>query len=139
MSIFVDTSALLALLDADQPHHAEVIDAWSRSIDQAERLFTSNYVLVESYALIQRRLGLEALRAFSDVLVPALTPLWVDEALHEAALAALFAANRRKLSLVDCASFELMRRYRLRAALALDHDFARQGFAVLPEDLTAAG
>ena len=132
MSIFVDTSALIAFLDADQPRHAEVIDTWDRAIADGKALFTSNYVLVESFALVQRRLGLEALRALADVLVPMLRVLWVDEELHAAAVASLFTAGRRKLSLVDCTSFELMRRRGLAEALALDDDFARQGFRRLP-------
>ena len=132
MSLFVDTSALLAFLDADQPRHAEVIDAWDRAVGEERRLFTSNYVMVESFALVQRRLGLEALRALADILVPMLRPLWIDETLHAAAVAAVFAAGRRKLSLVDCTSFELMRRHGLTEAFALDEDFARQGFGLLP-------
>ena len=132
MSIFVDTSALVAFLDADQPWHAEVIDTWDRAVADEKALFTSNYVLVESFALVQRRLGLEALRALADVLVPMLRPLWIDEELHAATVASLFAAGRRKLSLVDCTSFELMRRRGLTDALALDDDFARQGFRLLP-------
>ena len=132
MSVFADTSALLAFLDADQPRHADVIDAWDRLIDGERRLFTSNYVLVESFALVQRRLGLEALRALADVIVPMMQPLWIDEELHAAAVAALFATGRRRLSLVDCASFELMRRRGLTEAFALDDDFARQGFRLLP-------
>ena len=133
MSLFVDTSALLAFLDADQPRHVEVIGAWEGVIADNRTLFTSNYVLVESFALVQRRLGLGALRALADILVPMLRPLWIDEELHAAGVASLFAARRRKLSLVDCTSFELMRRHGLREALALDDDFARQGFRLLPE------
>ena len=137
MSVFVDTSALLAFLDADQPQHADVIDAWEQAVVEERHFFTSNYVLVESFALVQRRLGLEALRALAGVLVPVLRPLWIDEALHEAAVAALFAASRRRLSLVDCTSFELMRRHGLTEALALDDDFARQGFTLLPVPASA--
>ena len=132
MSVFVDTSALIAILDADQPQHEEVIDAWERSAVGMRSMFTSNYVLVESFALVQRRLGLEALRALADILLPMLRPLWVDEELHAAAVAALFTAGRRRLSLVDCASFELMRRHGLTRALALDDDFSEQGFQLVP-------
>ena len=133
MSLFVDTSALLTFLDADQPRHADVIDTWNRAVAEERPLVTSNYVLVESFALVQRRLGVEPLRAMADILVPMLRPLWVDEGLHAAGVAALLAANRRRLSLVDCTSFELMRRHGLTDALALDADFARQGFRLLPE------
>ena len=133
MSLFVDTSALLAFLDADQPRHADVIDTWYDAVTEGTTLTTSNYVLVESFALVQRRLGLEPLRALSDILVPMLRPIWIDEELHAAAVAALLAANRRRLSLVDCTSFGLMRRHGITDALALDDDFTRQGFRLLPQ------
>ena len=134
MSLFVDTSALYAILDGDEPRHSEVVAAWQTVTDDDRILFTSNYVLVETFALVQRRLGLEAIRGFTDVFVPLLQPVWIDEELHAAAVASLFAAAQRRLSLVDCTSFELMRRHGLTDALALDEDFARQGFNLLPGD-----
>ena len=133
MSLFVDTSALLAIVDADQLAHREVARVWHELLDRDRVLFTSNYVLVETFALAQRRLGFGATRDLANVLVPLLQPLWVDEAVHAAAVASLIAAGRRQLSLVDCASFELMRRNGLTEALALDRDFAEQGFELLPE------
>lgn len=42
------------------------------------------------------------------------------------------AAKRRRLSLVDCVSFALMRRDDIRAAFAFDRDFEEEGFAVVP-------
>ena len=132
MSLFIDTSALYALLDGDEPRHSDVVAAWQSVTDNGRVLFTSNYVLVETFALVQRRLGLEAVHALADVFVPLLQPVWVDEELHAAAVASLMTAARRRLSLVDCASFELMRRLGLTDVLALDTDFARQGFKLLP-------
>jgi predicted nucleic acid-binding protein len=132
MSLFVDTSALLAFLDRDQPRHQEVLDAWEGAVRDRRVLFTSNYVLVETFALVQRRLGLEALRGFASVLVPMLQVVWIDEQAHASAASALFTAGRRNLSLVDCTSFESMRRLGLTQVLALDEDFARQGFELLP-------
>lgn len=132
MSLFIDTSALYALLDGDEPRHSEVVAAWRAVTDDERVLFTSNYVLVETFALVQRRLGLEAVHGFADAFVPLLQPVWIDEELHAAAVASLFTAARRRLSLVDCASFELMRRLGLSDVLALDTDFARQGFNLLP-------
>ena len=132
MKLFVDTSALLAYLDADQPRQADVVEAWNTATAKERTFVTSNYVLVETYALVQRRLGLQALRALADILLPLLQTTWVDEELHAAATAALFTAGRRRLSLVDCTSFEIMRRHGIREVLALDDDFARQGFSLLP-------
>ena len=132
MSLFIDTSALYVLLDGDEPRHADVVAAWRIVTDNGRILFTSNYVLVETFALVQRRLGLDAVHALAEVFVPLLQSVWVDEELHAAAVASLFTAARRHLSLVDCTSFELMRRLGLTDVLALDTDFARQGFNLLP-------
>ena len=133
MSLFVDTSAIVAIVDAGQDRHADAAAAWEVALESGRALYTSNYVLVETFALVQRRLGLAACREVSTALVPLLSPLWVDENLHEIALAAVFAADSRSLSLVDCTSFEIMRRHGLEEALTLDRDFARQGFRVAPD------
>ena len=132
MKLFVDTSAVLAFLDADQPRHLDVVEAWQQAMADNCSLVTSNYVLVETHALVQRRLGLDAVRALANDMLPLLDTLWIDEDVHAAGMAALVTADQRRLSLVDCTSFELMRRHGIRNALALDNDFARQGFGLLP-------
>ena len=90
-----------------------------------------NYVLVETIALTQRRLGLGAVRALRDELFPILTVEWVEASLHAEAFAALVASGRRAVSLVDHVSFELMRRRGIRRALAVDRHFASEGFELL--------
>jgi predicted nucleic acid-binding protein len=132
MTTFVDTSALLALLDADEAHHQPSAAVWRDLLEHDEWLVTSNYVLVEAYALVQRRLGMDAVRVLSRHFVPMMEVDWLDEKTHEAAVAALLTAGRRNLSLVDCSSFELMRRRGLVRAFALASDFAEQGFEVVP-------
>ena len=96
----------------------------------ARNVLTSNYILVESSALVQHRLGLEALRVFFDDVIPVLNVHWISEHEHRAAMAALVVASRRKLSLVDCTSFEVMRRLGLSNAYAFDRHFIEQGFDV---------
>ena len=128
MTTFVDTSALLALLDGDQPRHNEALAAWTRLADANSHLVTSNYVLLETIAVAQRRLGLDAVRAFVRDVLPAVETVYVDDEIQQAAIGALLAAGRRQLSLVDCASFEIMRRHRIDRALAYDAHFDEQGF-----------
>jgi predicted nucleic acid-binding protein len=128
MNIFVDTSALLALLDADDLHHAQASSSWDLALAAGAALLTSNYVLVEALAVIQRRLGVDAVAALIDEVMPAFDVEWVTAEDHSAAVAALLAARRRDLSLVDCTSFLLMRRLGLVHAFAFDRHFAEQGF-----------
>jgi predicted nucleic acid-binding protein len=133
VTTFVDTSAFLALLDADQPEHAAAASVWRTLLQDDEPLLTNSYVLVETYALVQRRLGIEAVRVFARDFAPLVEVDWIDAELHGAGLAALLTANRRQLSLVDCMSFEVMRRRGLARAFALDADFVEQGFDVVPQ------
>lgn len=128
---FVDTSALLAFLDRDAARHGEVTEAFARLL-RGRGAVTHNYVLVETEALARRRLGARVSRRFLEQVVPVLETVWIDADLHAAAVAAQLRALRRRSSLVDQVSFELMRRRSLRAALSLDADFEREGFTILP-------
>jgi predicted nucleic acid-binding protein len=129
---FVDTSALLALLDADDEHHEEAVRGWQALAEIEAPLATSNYVMLESVAVAQRRLGLGAVRALVNELAPLMNIVFVDEAVHGAGVTALLVAGRRDLSLVDCTSFEVVRRAGLRHAFAYDVHFSEQGLG-LPE------
>ena len=132
MALFVETSALFAVFDADDQNHARARAVWVEVLGRRELLITTNYVVVESFALAQRRLGLDAVRALHTDVLPVLRVEWVDRPLHEAGVAALLTAGRRGLSLVDCVSFEVMRRLGLQTAFAFDQDFAEQGFQCVP-------
>lgn len=132
MSTFVDTSALLAVLDADDAQHARATRAWYELLDSGQPLVTTSYVLVETTALAQARLGLGATHLLNEDVVPVLGVTWVDEGLHRTAMTALLTARRRDLSLVDCVSFEAMRRLGAGRAFAFDRHFRQQGFALVP-------
>jgi len=131
VAVFIDTSAFFAVLDADDVNHTAAGRIWKNLIDHREELVCSNYILIECFALLQRRLGFEAARVFQADVVGVLQVRWVDEPLHAAGVSALLTAGRRQLSLVDCVSFELMRRLGLTAVFAFDQDFADQGFSCL--------
>jgi uncharacterized protein len=127
---FVDTSALLAFLDRDATRHEEVV-ASSIELFRERCALTHNYVVIETEALARRRLGTNvALRLLEDV-VPVLEIVWVDAVLHEAAVTAHLRSLRRRSTLVDHVSFELMRRRGISSVLALDLDFAREGFDLI--------
>lgn len=82
--------------------------------------------------MVQSRLGLDALRVFTDDIVPVLHVHWVGRAEHDAGVAAALTSGCKRVSLVDCVSFAVMRELGLRQALTLDGHFAEQGFGVRP-------
>lgn len=124
--IFVDTSALLALLDEDDRFHRDAAETL-RAIGPAAELVTHNYVHVEALALARRRLGGAAVGRLVSDLLPRLATIWVDEALHGVALAAV-STGTGSISLVDRVSLEVMRREGIDQAFAFDADFEAQGF-----------
>jgi uncharacterized protein len=132
VSVFVDTSAFFAVLDADDANHDAARTAWNRLLAEREDLHTTNYVIVEISALLQSRLGLEALREFATDVLPIVDVHVVDEGQHHSAFHALLVASRRRLSLVDCASFECMRRAGLDRVFCFDPHFTEQGFTTVP-------
>ena len=132
MTVFADTSALYALLVRTEEGHAEVAAAFSRLLQGRRPLVTSNYVLLETAALLQRRIGLPAVRDLDERIVPLLTVRWITEPLHRRAMDRLIRADRRGVSLVDCTSFEVMEAEAITEAFALDRDFAAAGFRLVP-------
>lgn len=132
MTTFVDTSALYALLDADDANHGRAAGWLSGGSDAADELVTHSYVVVETAALVHRRLGPPAVRTLFDAFIPALSVVHVDGGLHERAVAAYLAALRRRCSFVDWVSFQLLRDARLDRAFAFDRDFTAEGFVVVP-------
>lgn len=128
---FVDTSAMLAFLDRDAAQHAPVVESLATILAE-RRGVTHNYVVIEAEALAHRRLGGAVARRLLEDVIPLLEVAWIEPEVHTAAVVAHLRALRRRSSLVDHVSFELMRRRGLQVALALDRDFATAGFTLLP-------
>jgi uncharacterized protein len=127
---FVDSTSLYAFLDGADRFNARAVEHW-RALLGTDDLVTHNYVLIETSALLQARIGTKPVRALHDEIVPALTVHWVDRTLHEQAVHAVTATDRRVVSLVDRTSFILMRRLGVTRAFAFDPHFAEEGFEVV--------
>ncbi len=132
MTVFIDTSAFVALMNADDRMNPAAQDTLEELFSSDAVLFTSNYVLLETSALIQCRLGMEALNAFHADILPLVVVKWVDESIHRTGMNTVLAAGRKQLSLVDCVSFDVMRTRGITSAFTFDQHFAEQGFVCIP-------
>lgn len=129
--VFVDTSALFALLvETDENHEAARTTAPSLR-DQDAGLVTSSFVVLETITLLQSRVGVAAVRIFHRDLLPLLKVAWIDEDLLHRAMSALLASSRRRISITDWSSITLMRERGIVHAFAFDDDLARQGFELV--------
>jgi predicted nucleic acid-binding protein len=126
--VFVDTSAILALLLATDDRHRFAKKALNKLSARQAVLVTTSYVLVETYALLARRIGIAAVRNFREDFAPLLDVIWVDRDLHERALDLLIQRSSSRLSLVDATSFLAARGEKIDDVFAYDRDFEKEGF-----------
>jgi len=133
MKIFIDTAAFLAVLNANDRFHLPARRTWGEILSSESSLSSSNYVILETTALLQGRFGMEAVRLFESDILAVVDIVWVDETIHNRGMSALLAANRRDLSLVDCTSFEILRQTDQDEIFTFDPHFRQQGFKVIPE------
>jgi uncharacterized protein len=130
--IYIDTSAFLALIHSDDFNHELAMATWRRLIDDEQKLICNNYVIVETIALIQRRVGLSAVAILHNDILPLIEIDWINEELHNTIVKSVLKANRRQISLVDSSSFSTMQRHDIQTAFAFDSHFQERGFQVIP-------
>ena len=129
--VFVDTSALFALLVETDENHEAARTAVPSLRDQGASLVTSSFVVLETITLLQSRIGVAAVRIFYRDLLPLLKVAWIDEDLLHRAMSALLASSRRRISVTDWSSITLMRERGIVHAFAFDEDFVMQGFELV--------
>ena len=130
-NILVDTSAIFALLSPDDRFHAQSRDIFSELVERGDQLYTTSYVLVESSALIHRRLGFEVLRLFIQSMHGVWETIWIDRSTHEEIWTRMRAKDGVRLSLVDWSVVVSAERTRS-AIFAFDSDFSLEGLEVIP-------
>ena len=128
--IFVDTSAFFALADRADKHHARAKAVLAELTKTQEELFTHSYVVVETAALMQRRLGWSVANRFLRDM-KRFPVVWVDAKLHGLGAQSFLEARARAISLVDFVSFSLMKQRESRRAFAFDDDFPKAGFDIV--------
>jgi predicted nucleic acid-binding protein len=129
--VFVDTSAIFALLVPTDTMHRRALRAFDRMQAGDARLVTTSYVLVETYALLARRMGPDSVLRFREHFAPLLEVLWVDQRRHDSGLDLLLERRWKGLSLVDAVSFVAMKERRFDEVFAFDRHFEREGFKLL--------
>ena len=129
-AVFADTSYFVACAGPHDEHHARAI-ALSESL--LGRIVTTEYVLVEAGGLLCRRRDRLAFAGMVRDLTsdPATLIVPASWTLFEAGFDLFVRRPDKEWSLVDCISFEIMRRRRLMDALTSDHHFAQAGFRAL--------
>jgi uncharacterized protein len=124
--VFVDTSGFYALLVQSDPYHSVSLAQFEAAQKNSWELMTTNYVIHETWSLVQNRLGWDALDDLLDTVLPLCHVEAVDSFLHALGVARCRQARERRLSLTDCVSFEYCKHHGITEAIAFDEHFEKQ-------------
>jgi predicted nucleic acid-binding protein len=133
-SVFVDTSAFVALRNSSEAEHERARLALTKLISEGVALFTSNYVFAETYTALMVRVGrgeaIEWGRRFRDG--GAIDLVHLDRPTEERAWEILERYDDKRWSYVDATSFALLERGES-SAFAFDAHFSQRGLQLVPQ------
>lgn len=124
-AVLWDSSAILALLDADDADHARAV-AVARDIASERRpSFITNYVEAETHALLLRKLGRAMAREW--LLTGGLSVVTAVAAEEQRAKEILARHTDKDWTLCDAISFAVLDARRVARAFTFDHHFRQYG------------
>lgn len=131
--VFVDTSYVIALFVARDPHHAAAQVLAGAMARARTQLVTTRAVLLEIGDALARPAYRHAGRTILHMLDvdPALRVLELTPDRYAEARALYDARPDQSWGLTDCVSFAVMRELRLTHALTADRHFEQAGYAAL--------
>lgn len=134
-SLFLDTSYLIAVENADDQYHKTASKHWRDLLKSSPRpLVSSSYVLVEVVTLLNNRgLHSKAVELGNSLLSSRLFNIvHVDEELFYEGWNYFQKYKDKTYSLTDCISFVLMKKLDITESLTFDKHFVQAGFVKLP-------
>lgn len=131
--VLIDTSAFFALRSSTDLFHARANGTYEQLIDREQELWTTSYTVVETVALLHRRLGFEVVLEFSEWRRQAnLQVIWIDRRMHEEAWERYVGDGGRGLSFVDWTTAVASREMQDAPVFTFDAGFANVGRPVVP-------
>lgn len=124
-SVLWDSSAILALLDADDADHAGAVSVARRIASEKRSSFITNYVEAEAHALLVRKLGRTIARHW--LLTGGLPVLPAFPADEQRAKDILARHGDKDWTLCDAISFAFLDARHVTRVFTFDHHFRQYG------------
>ena len=133
--IWADTSFLYALFVSRDGNHRTAQDLWRQVQECRLTCVTSNLVYAELGSLLAHRFGHDRTFGSMSLLLDSalIRVVYADSRVHVSALGWWRQFGDQKFSLVDCISFEFMRRLGMSHVLSFDSDFTVAGYTVVSD------
>jgi uncharacterized protein len=130
--VFVDASAYLGLLDADDDFHEQAVAIIADLVRGGWRQLTTNVLIIECHALVLSSLGIAIAAQFlRDIDASQTTIVRVRASDEVRAKQIIFQYTDKDFSFTDAISFAVMERLGITRAFTFDRHFAQYGFTQL--------
>jgi len=122
---FVDSSAIVAMVDANDKTHGAAVSAYAELLQQGYKLFTTNHVIAETVDLLVAGVGPDIARRW---LRDHRLPIYHADEQDERRAKALVISSRspRGLSYIDAVSLVVMEKFGVADAFAVDPHFLNE-------------
>jgi predicted nucleic acid-binding protein len=133
--VFIDTGAFVAKENPRDQHHKVAVAAWATLADLPVRWVSTEHVLAESATLLARDTSYRFAAAWTSDIIQSPEFEWLPTAPGDRAAAAKLMGKfaDQTVSFVDCLSFAVLQRLRIRHAYTFDRHFSYAGFVAFPE------
>lgn len=128
MKVFIDTSALVALLVDKEQSHPKVTRKYKNYRQARTVLFTSHYILDELFTrLLYYKVDIKkSIQKLKDsITANEITVLLIDETLFNKSVDIFLKFSDHKISFTDATSYLLVKDFALDEIFTLDDDFKK--------------
>ncbi len=129
--VLVDSAAFYALASDEDDFHQRAQAEYYDLLGNNQELWTTSYAMVETMALIQRRLGFRVLAEFMDDVARNVRILWIDARTHNEAWGRLVEQQGAGLSFLDW-TVALASEGLDATIFTFDGGFVNRGYSVIP-------
>jgi predicted nucleic acid-binding protein len=128
--VFTDTSALLALFDQRDRHHARAVALLDKLRTERARLVLSDYIFDETVTTVLAAAGHRTAVMVGEFLLASkiIEMTRIDDAIRDAAWDFFRKHADKRYSFTDCTSFLVMKALRVNRYFSFDADFRQAGF-----------
>lgn len=131
-AVFLDTSFILALEDADDQKHETATRFWMGFKQKPGKIITTTYVFDETVTFLRRRITHDKAAHVGKLLLssPSVELIHISEVQFDKSWKLFLKYHDKGFSFTDCVSFIVMEERGTKEAMTFDEHFRQKGYCI---------
>ncbi len=133
-SLFLDTSFIIALEDADDQNHHPAVAYWKSFKRNPRKIVITSYIFDETVTFLKRRISHEKAAEVGKLMLssPTVELIHISEEHFDKGWRQFLKYRDKGFSFTDCISFLVMEENGIKKALTFDEHFRQMGINIEP-------